>query len=178
MRISASIRYGSVVLISSRPNRDFSSLKRSSIAQRAILVFGEIRQEEVVLVVSVVTETDHAECSGRAPARPSLAVEGECDIHIDLLAVQVVKDVLKMLAFERDAVSPACLELFDDFEVSVGFDARDEPAAVGVDPVEQPEIVECEIEEDESARCLLAGGHLAVLVGRTVCSTPVSRKVR
>ena len=143
---------------------------------RAVLLFGEIRQKEVILVFGRIAETDHTERSGRAAARPSLVVEGEFDIDVDLLALQVVDDVLQPLTFERDAVSSACLELFDNFEVSVGFDARDEPAVVAVNPVEQPEIVETEVEENECARCPLAGGHLAILVGRTVRSTPVSRK--
>jgi hypothetical protein len=109
-------------------------------------------------------ETDHTERSGRATARPSLAVEGEFDVHVNFLALQVVNDVLQPLAFERDAVSSACLELFDDFEVRIRPDARDEPAVVGVNAVEQPEIVEAEVEENECARYPLAGGYLAALM--------------
>ncbi|ELY57538.1 hypothetical protein C493_08641 [Natronolimnohabitans innermongolicus JCM 12255] len=36
--------------------------------------------------------------------------------------------------------------LFDDLEVHVCFDARDKPAVIGVNTVEQPEIVVAKIE--------------------------------
>ena len=70
----------------------------------------------------------------------------------------ITQDVLQLLSLERDAVPTDCLELLDDFEVRVGFDAGNESAIVSVNPVEEPEIVEAEIEVDECASYPLTGG--------------------
>jgi hypothetical protein len=55
-------------------------------------------------------------------------------------------------------VASPCTQFLDDLEVRVVFDERDEPAVVGVNTVEQPEIIETEVEQDECASYPLAGG--------------------
>jgi len=56
--------------------------------------------------------------------------------------MQVVEDGLQRLSFQRYAVNPPCSQLFDDLEVRVVFDTKDEPIVILVNTVEQPEIVE------------------------------------
>lgn len=112
----------------------------------------------MVLLSILVTEADQSKCPGRAGARPSFALKRESDTDIDLPSLQVVEDVLQRLAFEWDTVAPPRTKFFDDLEVCVVFDAGDESAVILVDAVEQPEIVEAEIEQDECASYPLAGG--------------------
>jgi hypothetical protein len=49
-------------------------------------------------------------------------------------------------------------EFLDYLEVRVFFDVRDEPAIIGVNAVEQPEIVVAKIELDKSAKYPLPSG--------------------
>jgi len=77
----------------------------------------------MVFIVGLAEKADHPERLGCAAARPSLVAEGKFDIDIYFPALQVVNDVLQSIAFERDAVSGVCTELFGDFELHVGLDA-------------------------------------------------------
>lgn len=44
---------------------------------------------------------------------------------------------------------PAMCEVLRRSQSSVGLDARDEPAVISVNAIEEPEIVEAEIKQDE-----------------------------
>jgi len=112
----------------------------------------------MVLFGLLVTQSDQSKRSGRAGARPSLALKGERDADINLLSLQVVEDGLQRLSLKRDAVTPPRPQFFGDLEVRVVFDTRNEPAVILVDTVEQPEIVEAQIKQDEGASYPLAGG--------------------
>jgi len=57
-----------------------------------------------------------------------------------------------------DTVATPRPQFFDDLEVRVVFHPGDEPSAVLVDSVEQPEVVETEIEQYERVSYPLAGG--------------------
>jgi len=112
----------------------------------------------LVCISLLVANANQSEAAVRAGARPSFAVERECDADVDFLSLQVVEDGLQRLTFERYAVASPNSQFLDDLEVRVVFDTRDEPAVVLVDTVKQPEIVEAQIKEYKGARHLLAGG--------------------
>ena len=119
----------------------------------------------MVLFGFLVAQTNQSKRPGHASARPSLALERECNPDIDLLSLQVVEDVLQRLPFYWDTVATPRPQFFDDLEVRVAFDPGDEPTVISVNTVEQPELVEAEIEQDECASYPLAGGHLAPFLG-------------
>jgi len=60
----------------------------------------QIRQVQMVFAGLLVAQTDQSKRPGRARARPSFAVERECDPDVDLLSLQVVEDVLQCLSFQ------------------------------------------------------------------------------
>jgi hypothetical protein len=96
----------------------------------------------MVLSGVLIAQANQPKRPGRASSRPSSALERERDADIDRLSLQVVKGGLQRLSFQWDTVSPPRPQLFDDLEVRVVLDTRDEPTAVLVNAVEQPEIVE------------------------------------
>ena len=60
----------------------------------------------MVLVGLLVAQADQPKRPGRACARPSFAIKRDRDADINLLSLQVVKDGLQRLPFQRDTVTP------------------------------------------------------------------------
>ena len=112
----------------------------------------------MVLTILLVEQANEPELLRGGGRRPTFAVELQLDEYVDFLSLKVVEDGLQRLPFQRDTVAPPRPQFLDDLRVRIGLYTGDEPAVISVTTVEQPEIVEAEIEQDEGVSYPLAGG--------------------
>src|SRR5699024_64231 len=102
------------------------------------------------------------------------SLEPDFTVDVDDVAVKIVKDVLYLLAFEGNGVATPFPEFSRYLRVCVGFETREEPAAISVDQVHRPVIEVGLIEQQQRVLHPRTGGELRELMRARVSDVEFS----